>query len=152
MSGIERFSFDREPSSSEEIPNWFLVHFLSLLVQFAGVFLVYLSFSMIGSPLGLDQSTILTCVAALAVVLPLSLGGIGVREVSQYSLLLSWGIGESRVAVGVAQLTIGFLLGTAIGAVIGKLLLDRGKRAVLEHSAPRGYSVGKRSESMVSEE
>lgn len=104
---------------------------------------------MIGSPLSLSQSTILTCVAALAVVLPLTLGGIGVREVSQYSLLLGWGIGESHVAVGVAQLTIGFLLGTAIGAVVGKLLLERSKRSVLEHSAPFNYAAAKEERPLV---
>lgn len=135
-----------------ESPNWFLVHFLSLLVQFAGVLAVYLSFSMIGSPLSLSQSTILTCVAALAVVLPLTLGGIGVREISQYSLLLGWGIGESHVAVGVAQLTIGFLLGTAIGAVGGKLLLERCKRAFLQHPAPLNYASGRAERSLVSED
>ncbi len=103
--------------------RWLTVHALSLGVQAVGAIAVWAALSWAGASLDGTKSVLLASVSAVAVLLPLSAGGIGVREVSSYALLLHWGTAEASAAAGIAHLTLGFLLGAGTGALIGWLMI-----------------------------
>jgi hypothetical protein len=110
-------------NSSMSSGRWLTVHALSLGVQAVGAFAVWAALWWAGASMDGTKSVLLASVSALAVLLPLSAGGIGVREVSSYALLLHWGTGEASAAAGIAHLTLGFLLGAGTGALIGWLMI-----------------------------
>lgn len=103
--------------------RWLAVHTLSGGIQAAGALAVWAALRWAGAGLDGTGCALLASVSALAVLLPLTAGGIGVREVSSYALLLHWGIAEPSAAAGIAHLTTGFLLGCGLGALIGWPLL-----------------------------
>lgn len=108
-----------------ETPRWTLVHACSLAIQLAGLATIAYSFGTLGTRPGLFQTVMLSSISVAAVILPLSVGGLGVREVSSYSLLLHWGYPAPIAAAAVAHLTAGYLTGTALGGLLGWALLAR---------------------------
>ena len=110
------------------VPRWTLVHGLSLGIQAAGAVAVFGAMQWAGTQtVGLLDSVFLATVSALAVLVPLTAGGFGVREVSSYALLLHWGTSEAAATAGIAHLTLGFLGGAGLGAILGWLLLRSGE-------------------------
>lgn len=116
-------TFHPEAAQPLSSGRWLAVHGLSAAVQAAGALAVWGALRWAGANLDGTACVLLASVSALAVLLPLTAGGIGIREISSYALLLHWGIPEPSAAAGIAHLTTGFLLGCGLGALIGWPLL-----------------------------
>lgn len=117
--------------------DWFCVHMGSLIVQLVGVLAILFSFYRLGISLDLYEGSLLACVSALVVIFPLTVGGVGIREISMFSMMLHWGIDEATVTAGIAQLTVAFLLGTSIGAIAGRFFLKQ-----FDKKLPAGSHMG----------
>jgi uncharacterized protein (TIRG00374 family) len=72
---------------------------LSLIMQFVEVLVFYALGKGLGAPLPLSAYVYIVCAVSVAAALPVSIGGLGVREVTAISLFTSVGMSHGHAAV-----------------------------------------------------
>jgi uncharacterized membrane protein YbhN (UPF0104 family) len=111
-----------------------------LILGLAGQACMIAVYALISNGLGIalpvPELALFVVVANLATLIPISLGGIGVREASLVGLLASHGVAaESAIALSLLVFAV-FLLGAAVGAVFEfHVLLTAGKRYIFRRRA-----------------